>query len=66
MNFDAAQSEIDAVQRAALSALAIEGAAGRGVSIVLTDDETINAPYFCRGTDGPSVRSCPHGAVHSD
>ena len=42
MNFDAAQSEIDAVQRAALSALAIEGAAGRGVSIVLTDDETIH------------------------
>ena len=32
MNFDAAQSETDAVQRAALSALAIEGAAGRGVS----------------------------------
>ena len=30
MNFDAAQSETDAVQRAALSALAIEGAAGRG------------------------------------
>jgi len=43
MNFDAAQSETDAVQRAALSALAIEGAAGRGVSIVLTDDETIHA-----------------------
>lgn len=43
MNFDAAQSEADAVQRAALSALAIEGAAGRGVSIVLTDDETIHA-----------------------
>ena len=32
MNFDAAQSEADAVQTAALSALAIEGAAGRGVS----------------------------------
>ena len=43
MNFDAAQSETDAVQRAALSALAIEGAAGRSVSIVLTDDETIHA-----------------------
>ena len=43
MNFDAAQSEADAVQTAALSALAIEGAAGRGVSIVLTDDETIHA-----------------------
>ena len=43
MNFDAAQSETDAVQKAALSALAIEGAAGRGVSIVLTDDETIHA-----------------------
>ena len=38
MNFDAAQSETDAVQRAALSALAIEGAVGRSVSIVLTDN----------------------------
>lgn len=55
INYEAVQSETEAVQKAALSALEIENAVGRTVSIVLTNDETIheyNRDY--RNVDRPT------------
>lgn len=55
LNYSAASSEINAVELAARAALSLENHAGAGVSIVLTDDESIheyNLNY--RGVDRPT------------